>query len=102
MSYFTAATATVTRSEGERTAAGYEEASTTDVLEARGGAQLAGRTLERLQQVHQVGDLIFFSEEDVEDVKAGDAITVDQDSGMTLQGTVETVRPIDDSLLVSL
>jgi hypothetical protein len=102
MSYFANATATVTRSEGERTAAGYEETGTTTILEASGGAQLSGRSLERLQQIHEVGDLIFFAETDVRDVEPGDSITVERYDNQTYEGSVAKVRDIDDSLLVSL
>jgi hypothetical protein len=102
MSYFANATATVSRSEGKRTAKGYEETGSTQVLGTRGGAQLSGRALERLQQIHEVGDLIFFAEEDVRDVEPGDVITVDRYDGAKYEGSVAKVRDIDDSLLVSL
>jgi hypothetical protein len=102
MAYFANAECTVTRSEGKRTAAGYEETGTTTILETSGGAQLSGRALERMQQIHEVGDLIFFAETDVRDVEPGDAITVERYDNQTYEGSVAKVRDIDDSLLVSL
>jgi hypothetical protein len=108
MSYFANAKATVTRPEGTRGPSGFEQTGSTTILEARGGAQLSGRSLERLQQLHEVGDLIFFAEEDVRDVEGvgdvqpGDAITVDRHDGAQYEGSVAKVRDIDDSLLISL
>lgn len=89
---------TVTRSEGERTVQGYEQTGTSTVLDADGDAQESGRSLERLQQLHETGDVLFFSEQSVADVKPGDSATIND--GTT--GTVEEVRTMDDSILVTL
>lgn len=102
MSYFSNATITVERSEGERTAAGYEETGTKTVLESRGDAQESGRSLERLQQLHDAGDVLFFCENSVTDVEPGDSVTIDHDDGRTLEGSIEEIRNIDGSLLIAL
>jgi hypothetical protein len=102
MSYFANCTATVTRSQGNRTPAGYEETGTTTVLSCRADYQASGRRLERLQQVHETGDAVLFLEKDSANAEPGDSITVDHDDGRQLEGSVEEVISIDDSLLIGL
>jgi hypothetical protein len=102
MSYFANCTATVTRSQGNRTPAGYEQTGSKEILSCRGDAQEGGRSLERLQQLHDVGDVVFFAEQSVTDVEAGDNVILEMDDGRTIGGSVEEVVPLDDSLLVGL
>lgn len=106
MEYFTRlsnADVTATRSQGERTAAGYEENSVTDVLQARADVQLSGRELERKQkQLHVEADALLFVEKDVSDLQPGDDLTIGRDGGQTLGGTVREVSPLDDAVLVGL
>jgi len=102
MSYFANCTATVTRSQGNRTPAGYEKTGSKEILSCRGDAQESGRSLERLQQLHDSGDVLFFSEKSLTDVEAGDNVILEMDDGRTIGGSVEEVVPLDDSLLVGL
>lgn len=90
------------RSDGTYTARGFDQTGTKTILDCRGDAQESGRTLERLQQVHETGDVLFFAEEDVTDVNPGDNVTLEMDDGRTLEGSVEKVIGIDDSLLIGL
>lgn len=96
------ATITVERSEGERTAKGYEETGTKTVLQCRGDYQDGGKSLERLQQLVEEADGLFFAENSVTDVEPGDSVTIDLDDDRTLTGTVEQARSFDDSLVISL
>ena len=100
--FFSNSTATVERPEGTRSAAGYEQTGSKEILSCRGDAQESGRSLERLQQLHETGDLVFFAEQSVTDVEAGDNVILEMDDGRTLEGSVEEVNPLDDSLLVGL
>jgi len=96
------ADATISRPEGTRSAKGYEKTGSKEILSCRGDAQEGGRSLERLQQLHETGDLVFFAEQSVTDVEAGDGITLEMDDGRTIEGSVEEVNPLDHSLLVGL
>ena len=100
--FFANADATISRPEGTRSAKGYEKTGSKEILSCRGDAQEGGRSLERLQQLHEMGDLVFFAEEPVVDVEAGDNISLDHDDGRTIEGSVEEVIPLDNSLLVGL
>jgi len=102
MSYFSNCEITATREEGNRTAAGFETTSTEEILTCRGDAQESGRSLERAQQVYETGDVLLFAEASVTDVKPGDSVELDMDDGRTLNGSVEEILNIDDSLLISL
>jgi len=101
-SFFSNSTATVERPEGTRSAKGYEKTGSKEILSCRGDAQEGGRSLERLQQLHETGDLVFFAEQSVTDVEAGDGITLEMDDGRTIEGSVEEVSGLDNSLLISL
>lgn len=90
----------VTRTEGERTAEGFEEDSTSTVLEQRADAQESGRALERAQQLHETGDVLVFTDE-VEKVRPGDQVRLEMDGGRTLTGSVDEVSAIDSSILIS-
>lgn len=98
---FDNASITVTRTEGERTAQGFEENGTTIVLECRCDAQESGRALQRAQQLYETGDVLVFAN-DVEQVRPGDSVELEMDDGRTLNGSVEEVMPIDSSILISL
>lgn len=100
--FFNNAKATVTRPKGERTAAGFERSGTQTVLETRGDFQESGRSLERAQQVYETGDGLFLADCGVSDVEPGDEVTINHDDGRTLEGSVEDVIAIDNSLLISL
>ncbi|MCS3827439.1 hypothetical protein GGP85_002909 [Salinibacter ruber] len=93
---------TVTRAEGERTAAGFEQTSTQAILQQGADAQESGRALERAQQLYETGDVLVFAGEGVEDVRPGDSAELDMDDGRTLNGSVEEVISLDNSLLLTL
>jgi len=100
--FFNNATATVTRSQGERTARGFEETGTTTILESRGDLQESGRTLERKQDIHEVGDALFYADNGVSSVEPGDDIEIDHDDDRTMTGSVEEVIKLDSALLIGL
>lgn len=102
MDYFRNCGIVVERHEGNRTPAGYEETGTKTVLECRADFQESGRSLERLQQLHETGDGLLFPEEDCTDVQPGDSVELDMDDGRRLEGSVEKARSLDRSLLVVL
>ena len=100
--FFSNSTASVERPKGTRSAKGYEQTGSKEILSCRGDAQEGGRSLERLQQLHDVGDVVFFAEQSVANVEAGDNITLEMDDGRTIEGSVEKVSGLDNSLLISL
>lgn len=102
MSYFSNATITITRSEGSRGPSGYTESGTTTVLSSRCDAQLSGRSLERLQQLHETGDALCFIEGPIQSVEPGDSVTLNMDDGRSLEGSVEVAGDLGSSLLVAL
>ena len=93
---------TVTRSEGSRGADGWTESSTSTELECRGDWQQSGHRLEQMRAHYETGDGLFFAEDSVVGVEAGDSVTIDHDDGRTIEGTVAQVVHDDDSLLISL
>jgi hypothetical protein len=99
---FTNARLTVARSAGARDASGYAESSTETVLAARGDAQEGGRTLQRRQEIHDGGDVLFFTDADVTKAQAGDDASLDFDDGRRLSGSVRAVQPMDPSVLIAL
>lgn len=100
--HFHNADLTLTRSQGNRTAAGYERAGTETILQCRADAQESGRSLVRAQQLYEAGDLLVFAREPVTTVEPGDDVTIDHDDGRRLEGSVVEVIPLDNSLLVRL
>jgi len=101
MGYFSNATITITRSQGNRTAAGFEQTGTKEILQSRGDAQESGRSLARAQQLFETGDVLFFAEKSVADVDPGDSVEIQHDD-RTLTGSVDEVIPLDNKLLISL
>jgi len=102
MGYFSNATITVSRPEGNRTSAGFERTGTKEILETRGDFQESGRSLERAQQLFETGDGLFFATKGIGAVEPGDEVTLDMDDGRTMEGSVEEVIPLDNKLLISL
>lgn len=98
---FLNASATVTQSEGDRTADGFVETGTTTVLDSRGDFQQGGRAFEERAAFYETGDAIFFADASVVGVEVGDAVVVEHDDGRTLEMTVAEVIYDDDSLLLS-
>lgn len=92
---------TVTRAEGERTAAGFEETSTRVILQQGADVQESGRALSRAQELYETGDVLVFAG-GVEEVRPGDQVTLEMDDGRALDGSVEEVIHLDDSLLIAL
>jgi len=102
MGYFSNATITVTRPQGERTAAGFEQTGTETILQSRGDAQESGRSLQRAHQLYETGDLLFFATNGVGKVETGDEAEIQHDDGRTLTGSVDEVERLDNKLLISL
>lgn len=127
MSYFDNCSLTVIRSKGKRTAAGFEQTSTSEVLTVRGDAQESGHSLTRLQQLHESGDILFFADASITEVESndafalspsgpalrfgssesdkirpGDSVELEMDDGRTLEGTIEEVMGLDNSILITV
>lgn len=93
---------TVQRTEGTRTAAGFQPVGTKMILDCRADAQESGKSLTRAQQLHEEADVVVYCSTAVTDVKPGDDATIDHDDGRTLTGTVLEAMPTDQSLLIAL
>lgn len=102
LDFFSNASATIERPTGNRTAKGFEETGTEEVLSCRGDYQGSGRSLERAQQVYETGDGLFFANLDVAEVEPGDEITIRHDDGRVLDGSVDEVIGLDNKILLSL
>jgi len=102
MGYFSNATITVTRPQGNRTAAGFEQTGTKEILQCRGDFQQSGRSLARAQQLFESGDGLFFATKGIGKVEPGDEVEIQHDDGRTMEGSVEEVVRLDNKLLVSL
>lgn len=100
-SMFYNATATITRPEGTRTAAGFTEGEPEPVLSGKADFQSSGRALQRLQAVHERGDALLFLD-GAEEARPADEVTVSLEDGRTLRGQVEAALELDGALLIVL
>jgi hypothetical protein len=90
----------VTESTGTRGPDGYTKTGEQTTLSSTGHLQEEGRVLRERAAYYEAGDALFYSEESVEDVSVGSAVTINAD-GRTVEGTVEEVNPTDKSLLIN-
>jgi hypothetical protein len=101
-STFNNASLTVERTETEDTFRGREETGSSTIMSSRCDAQESGKAVARARDLYDAGDVVVFPGDKVTPVEPGDRATIDTDDGRTIEGKVEEVSLMSNSLVVSL
>lgn len=92
----------VVETTGNRTADGFKQIGTNTVLSCNGSLEDSGRGVEAQVAFYENGDVLFYTEESVAPVSTGTEATITTESGRTLEGVVEEVNIMSNSLLITL
>lgn len=98
---FSNADGLVTRPVTERGPDGATQTESATVLQCRGDLQMGREDRSGGEATYRPGDATFFPAQGVEGVQVGDSITVTNDSGRDVSGTVSAVEPLSGMIAIS-